>query len=128
MNVADFTSEHARWQAVENRDARADNAFVFAVVTTGIFCRPSCRARRPLRENVRFYPDASAASAAGFRPCKRCQPAGLPPQAQKAQRIAAACRLMEQSDTPLTLAALAESATMSPYHFHREFKAVTGLT
>lgn len=71
MNVADFTSEHARWQAVESRDARADNAFVFAVVTTGIFCRPSCRARRPLRENVRFYEDASAASAAGFRPCKR---------------------------------------------------------
>ncbi len=68
MNVADFTSEHARWQAVESRDARADNAFVFAVVTTGIFCRPSCRARRPLRENVRFYEDASAASAAGFRP------------------------------------------------------------
>ncbi|EPH6762512.1 bifunctional DNA-binding transcriptional regulator/O6-methylguanine-DNA methyltransferase Ada [Cronobacter dublinensis] len=128
MNIADYTSEHARWQAVENRDARADNAFVFAVVTTGIFCRPSCRARRPLRANVRFYPDAAAACAAGFRPCKRCQPAGLTPQAQKAQRIAAACRLMAQSETPLTLAALADSAAMSPYHFHREFKAVTGMT
>ncbi|ALB63402.1 ADA regulatory protein / Methylated-DNA--protein-cysteine methyltransferase [Cronobacter condimenti 1330] len=128
MNVAEFTSEHARWQAVENRDVRADHAFVFAVVTTGIFCRPSCRARRPRRENVRFYPDAAAACEAGFRPCKRCQPAGLTPQQQKAQRIADACRLMAQSETPLTLAALADNAAMSPFHFHREFKALTGMT
>ncbi len=78
MNVADFTSEHARWQAVESRDARADNAFVFAVVTTGIFCRPSCRARRPLRETYVFirmpapparqvFAPANAASRQGSR-------------------------------------------------------------
>lgn len=128
MKRDDFTSEQARWQAVESRDARADERFVFAVVTTGIFCRPSCRARRPLRDNVRFYPDAAGALAAGFRPCKRCQPDKTPPQQQKAMRIAAACRQMETSAAPLTLAELAQNAAMSPYHFHRLFKSVTGLT
>ena len=128
MKREDFTSEQARWQAVERRDAQADERFVFAVVTTGIFCRPSCRARRPLRANVRFYPDAAGALAAGFRPCKRCQPDKAPPEQQKAMRIAAACRLMASSDAPLTLAELAQNAAMSPYHFHRQFKAVTGLT
>lgn len=128
MKRDNFSSEQARWQAVQARDAQADDAFVFAVVTTGIFCRPSCRARRPLRENVRFYQDAAAAQAAGFRPCKRCQPDNAPPQAQRAARVAAICRLMETSDAPLTLATLAEQAAMSPWHFHRLFKSVTGVT
>ncbi|MDQ9204911.1 Ada metal-binding domain-containing protein [Cronobacter sakazakii] len=75
MNVADFTSEHARWQAVESRDARADNAFVFAVVTTGIFCRPSCRARRPLRENVRFLRRCQRRQRGRFSPLQTL-PAG----------------------------------------------------
>lgn len=128
MKSDEYTGDQARWQAVENRDAGADGAFVFAVITTGVFCRPSCRARRPLRDNVRFYPDAADAQAAGFRPCKRCQPDKAPPPQQRAMLIAAACRLMEKSDAPLTLAALAQNAAMSPYHFHRLFKAVTGLT
>ena len=110
-----------------NRDAKADGQFVFAVQTTGIFCRPSCRARHALRQNVRFYPDAEAAQAAGYRPCKRCQPGNLSPEQQKIDKVTKACRLLEQ-DTPVTLEALAEAVAVSPYHFHRLFKSVTGVT
>lgn len=116
-----------RWLAVINRDTNADGQFVFAVQTTGIFCRPSCRARHALRRNVRFYPDAEAAQAAGYRPCKRCQPGNLSPEQQKIDKVAKACRLLEQ-DTPVTLEVLAEAVAVSPYHFHRLFKSVTGVT
>ncbi|MFP5595256.1 bifunctional DNA-binding transcriptional regulator/O6-methylguanine-DNA methyltransferase Ada [Kluyvera sp. 142486] len=116
-----------RWQAVMNRDAHADGQFVFAVQTTGIFCRPSCRARHALRQNVHFYPNAQAALDAGFRPCKRCQPDSLSPEQQKIDKVAEACRLLEQ-DSPVTLETLAEAVAVSPYHFHRLFKSVTGVT
>lgn len=115
------------WQAVLDRDTHADGQFVFAVVTTGIFCRPSCRARHALRQNVRFYADAPAALAAGFRPCKRCQPAGLSPQMKYADLVARACRLLEQ-DTPVTLDKLAHALGVSPFHLHRLFKSATGMT
>lgn len=120
-------TDEDRWQAVLNRDAEADGQFVFAVQTTGIFCRPSCRARHALRHNVRFYPDADAAQAAGFRPCKRCQPNALAPEQQKIDKVAYACRLLEQ-ESPITLDALAQAVAVSPYHFHRMFKSVTGMT
>ncbi|MEO3739679.1 bifunctional DNA-binding transcriptional regulator/O6-methylguanine-DNA methyltransferase Ada [Kosakonia sp. WA-90] len=126
MNNAILTDEQ-RWQAVLARSPQADGQFVFAVLTTGIFCRPSCTARHALRQNVRFYPDAQSAVAAGFRPCKRCRPDTLHPQQQRLDKIAAACRLLEQ-DAPVTLARLAEQAAMSPYHFHRLFKSATGMT
>ena len=71
MKNPTFITDEDRWQAVLARDPRADDRFVFAVQTTGIFCRPSCRARRALRKNVHFYPDAHHAEQAGFRPCKR---------------------------------------------------------
>ena len=74
MKNATCLTDDQRWQSVLARDPNADGEFVFAVRTTGIFCRPSCRARHALRENVSFYADASEALAAGFRPCKRCQP------------------------------------------------------
>lgn len=115
------------WQAVCERDARADGQFVFAVLTTGVCCRPTCRSRRALRENVRFYPDVATAQAEGFRPCKRCQPEKSDPQQQKVEKVAAACRLLEQ-ETPMTLEALARQAALSPFHFHRLFKSVTGMT
>lgn len=116
-----------RWQAVLDRNPDADGHFIFAVITTGIYCRPSCRARHALRENVRFFPDADSARAAGFRPCKRCQP-DLPAAGQhRLDKIEQACRLLEQ-DTPVTLDALARQVAMSPYHFHRLFKATTGMT
>lgn len=116
-----------RWQAVCDRDANADGQFVFAVLTTGICCRPSCRSRRALRENVRFYPDVEAAVADGFRPCKRCQPDNIDPQQQKVDKVARACRLLEQ-DAPVTLETLAQALAVSQFHFHRLFKSVTGMT
>ncbi len=120
-------TDERRWQAVCERDARADGQFVFAVLTTGVCCRPTCRSRRALRENVRFYPDVATAQAEGFRPCKRCQPEKSDPQQQKVGKVAAACRLLEQ-ETPMTLEALARQAALSPFHFHRLFKSVTGMT
>ncbi|MGY5956191.1 bifunctional DNA-binding transcriptional regulator/O6-methylguanine-DNA methyltransferase Ada [Kosakonia sp. BK9b] len=122
-----FVADEQRWQAVLARNPEADDQFVFAVLTTGIFCRPSCTARHALRQNVRFYPDAGHAAAAGFRPCKRCQPDKAHPQQQRLEKIARACRLLEQ-EQPITLAALAEQLAMSPYHFHRLFKSITGMT
>lgn len=127
MTSHTFYTDDERWQAVLNRDDHADGQFVFAVQTTGIFCRPSCRARHALRQNVRFYADASAALAGGFRPCKRCQPDNLSPEQQKIAKVAHACRLLEQ-EQPVTLDALAQAVAVSPYHFHRLFKSVTGLT
>lgn len=120
-------SDEQRWQAVQTRDTRQDGKFVFAVITTGIFCRPSCPARHPLRENVRFFPDAGAAQEQGFRPCKRCQPTKHD-ATPVVERIRLACRKMSESDKPLPLAAVAQAVSLSPYHFHRQFKAVTGLT
>ncbi|HCR3981407.1 TPA: bifunctional DNA-binding transcriptional regulator/O6-methylguanine-DNA methyltransferase Ada [Kluyvera ascorbata] len=127
MTIDTLHTDEARWQAVLDRDAKADGQFVFAVLTTGIFCRPSCRARHALRQNVRFFSDASAALAGGFRPCKRCQPDALSPEQQKIAKVAHACRLLEQ-DSPVTLDALAQAVAVSPYHFHRMFKSITGVT
>ncbi|HDT0386637.1 TPA: bifunctional DNA-binding transcriptional regulator/O6-methylguanine-DNA methyltransferase Ada [Klebsiella aerogenes] len=125
--IADMTNDDRRWQAVCERDASADGQFVFAVLTTGVCCRPSCRSRRALRENVCFYADVEAAKAAGYRPCKRCRPDNLDPDQQRVEKVAAACRLLEQ-EAPITLEALAQQLAVSPFHFHRIFKSVTGLT
>ncbi|ENK3379866.1 bifunctional DNA-binding transcriptional regulator/O6-methylguanine-DNA methyltransferase Ada [Escherichia albertii] len=120
-------TDDLRWQSVLARDPSADGEFVFAVRTTGIFCRPSCRAKHALRENVTFYADAGEALAAGFRPCKRCQPDKANAQQHRLDKITRACRLLEQ-ETPVTLDALAEQVAMSPFHLHRLFKATTGMT
>lgn len=116
-----------RWQSVVDRDADADGQFVFAVHTTGIFCRPSCRAKHALRKNVCFFADAQQAQTAGFRPCKRCQPDKDSAQQHRLDKIAHACQLLEQ-ESPLTLDDLAQQVAMSPYHLHRLFKATTGMT
>ncbi len=116
-----------RWQSVVDRDADADGQFVFAVQTTGIFCRPSCRAKHALRQNVSFFADARQALAAGFRPCKRCQPDKDSAHQHRLEKIAHACQLLEQ-ESPLTLDELAQQVAMSPYHLHRLFKATTGMT
>lgn len=116
-----------RWQSVVDRDVDADGQFVFAVQTTGIFCRPSCRAKHALRKNVRFFADAQQAQDAGFRPCKRCQPDKHSAQQHRLDKIARACQLLEQ-ESPLTLDELAQQVAMSPYHLHRLFKATTGMT
>lgn len=126
MNDTTLLDEQ-RWQAVLTRNAQADGQFVFAVLTTGIFCRPSCTARHALRQNVRFYPDVKSAISAGFRPCKRCQPDKPHPQQQRLDKVAKVCRLLEQ-DTPISLEQLASEVALSPYYFHRLFKSVTGMT
>ncbi|WP_460667022.1 bifunctional transcriptional activator/DNA repair enzyme AdaA, partial [Kribbella swartbergensis] len=118
----------ARWAALETRDRTADGTFVYAVHTTGIYCRPSCAARRPRTENVAFYPTCEAAERAGFRACLRCRPDGSSQQEKDTRVVVEACRLIEEAETLPALADLAEAVGLSPYHFHRVFKSVTGLT
>ncbi len=110
------------------KDAKADGTFVFAVRTTGVYCRPSCPSRPARRENVEFHLTGAEARAAGFRPCKRCKPDESSLREQHARLVAEACRLIEPATRAPTLETLARQAGMSPFHFHRVFKAVTGLT
>lgn len=117
-----------RWSAVATRDASADGRFVYSVRTTGVYCRPSCASRRAKPENVAFHETCEAAEAAGFRPCKRCRPdeAGL--AAERAAIVAKACRTIEDAEQQPSLEALARDCGLSAHHFHRMFKAATGLT
>jgi AraC family transcriptional regulator of adaptative response/methylated-DNA-[protein]-cysteine methyltransferase len=116
------------WRAVVSRDASQDGRFVFAVATTGVYCRPSCAARRPNRENVRFFPGPAQAEAAGFRACRRCRPATTePPEAVRAVRRAVAF-LEAHADEAVPLAILARVAGLSPFHFQRTFKKLLGVT
>ncbi len=115
-----------RWRATEQRDARYDGEFVYAVRSTGIYCRPSCPSRRPRRDQVRFFDDCARAEAAGFRPCRRCRPTEMPREKNLIQRIDDYVR--EHLDEPITLAMLGEACGLSPYHVQRTFKRLTGLT
>jgi len=120
--------EDARWAAVVARDTDCDGQFYYSVATTGVYCRPSCPARRPKRENVSFHNTAVAAATAGFRPCKRCKPDQPLAITQHVAKVAQACRLIEAAEESPTLQALANAVGLSPYHFHRLFKAATGVT
>ena len=117
-----------RWRAVRDRDAAFDGRLWYGVATTGIYCRPSCAARTPRPENVSFHLSCAAAEAAGFRACKRCLPRTGSPGARQAALVAQACRRIETAEREPTLAQLAAAAHLSPCHFHRVFKAQTGLT
>lgn len=123
-----FNTDEARWTAVVTRNADADDQFVYCVLTTGVFCRPSCPSRLARRENVRFHANCNEAALAGCRPCKRCQPDQPARTQQYAQLVADACRLIEAAETAPDLATLAQQAGLSRYHFHRIFKSVTGVT
>ena len=125
---AAFATEAARRAALAARDRRADGLFVYAVRTTGVYCRPSCAARPARPDNVSFHPTCEAAEAAGFRPCLRCRPNEPSREERQAQALARACRLIEEAETPPPLADLARAAGMSAFHFHRVFKAATGVT
>ncbi|MGZ3292871.1 MAG: bifunctional DNA-binding transcriptional regulator/O6-methylguanine-DNA methyltransferase Ada, partial [Xanthobacteraceae bacterium] len=118
----------ARWGAVRRRDCAADGTFVYSVRTTGVYCRPSCAARLPRRENVAFHETCADAERAGFRPCKRCRPNEPARADRQAAAVAAACRLIEEAEEVPSLDTLAQAADMSRFHFHRMFKAVTGVT
>lgn len=126
--IENYTNDGDRWEAVVNRNEQADGHFYYSVKTTGVYCYPSCAARLALRKNVDFHLSCKDAEKAGFRPCKRCKPDQLKPTERQASAITKACRFIEEAETPPTLKALAKSASMSAYHFHRIFKKVTGVT
>lgn len=118
----------ARWTAVLARDRASDGSFFYSVRSTGIFCRPSCPARRPKRSNVAFHDTAEEARGAGFRPCLRCRPELDAAPDSPDERIAVLCRIIEQAEAPPTLASLAARVGLSPFHLQRRFKAATGLS
>lgn len=122
------TSEDTRWAALVRRDRQADGAFWYGVKTTGIYCRPACPARLPRRANVQFFDDPAAAEQAGFRPCKRCQPGDQAPPPLHNDLVARACAMLDTTEPPPSLAALATAAGFSPAHFHRLFRTTTGIT
>ncbi|MEX5550836.1 bifunctional DNA-binding transcriptional regulator/O6-methylguanine-DNA methyltransferase Ada [Pseudomonas pergaminensis] len=117
-----------RWAAILARDPKADTLFVYGVKTTGVYCRPSSASRLPRPENIEFFDTPAQAEAAGYRASKRAAGDQTQLAAQHAQLVADACRHIEQADTPPSLNVLALQANLSPFHFHRVFKAVTGLT
>jgi AraC family transcriptional regulator of adaptative response/methylated-DNA-[protein]-cysteine methyltransferase len=116
-----------RIRAVYSRDQQAHNAFIYAVKTTGIYCRPTCPSRRPKQENILIFDASSDAENAGFRPCKRCAP-HIHTVSTVDGRIVSACRVIERSDQNPPLAQLAQSVGLSPFHFHRLFKQTLGVT
>ena len=121
-------ADETRWEAVVARDASQDGKFVFAVSSTGVYCRPSCPARRPRRENVDFFLRPENAEQAGYRACLRCRPKALSGNGQ-ADSVKAICRFIEQHlDEPITLARLGREFHRSPFHLQRRFKVVLGIT
>lgn len=124
---ADFLDAAHCWQAVQTRDRAADGRFVYAVRSTGVYCKPSCPSRPARRENVSFHADPAAARAAGYRACKRCKPDGEQADGARAG-IVRACRAIEAAEELPDLASLAALAGLSRFHFHRQFKAATGVT
>jgi AraC family transcriptional regulator of adaptative response/methylated-DNA-[protein]-cysteine methyltransferase len=123
-----FLNDDARWEAVRRRDPAADGVFYYSVRTTGVYCRPSCAARLAHRENIAFHLTCDDAEHAGFRPCKRCQPKQSGRAERHAGAVAKACALIEAADEMPSLDALAGAAGLSRFHFHRVFKAITGVT
>jgi len=122
------TADDPRWSAVVARDAARDGEFVFAVSSTGVYCRPSCAARRPRRENVQFFLRPEQAEQAGYRACLRCRPKSFSGNAES-DSVKAICRFIEQHlDEPLTLDRLVKEFHQSPFHLQRRFKAVLGIT
>lgn len=121
--------EEQYWQAVMSRDSGLDGAFVYAVRSTGIYCRPSCPSRRPERGQVRFFAQPDAAEQAGFRACKRCRPREASSREEQVAIVQQLCRYMEEHlESTLTLNDLGEQAHLSPFHLQRMFKSVMGIT
>jgi len=120
--------DEQRWSAVLARDARSDGEFVFGVSSTGVYCRPSCAARRPRRENVRFFAGPQAAEQAGYRACLRCHPRARSGN-HEADSVKAICRFIEQHlDESLTLERLGREFHQSPFHLQRRFRTALGIT
>jgi AraC family transcriptional regulator of adaptative response/methylated-DNA-[protein]-cysteine methyltransferase len=121
--------EQIAWAAVQARDKALDGRFFFGVLTTGVYCRPSCPARSPRRENVRFYETPEAAEADNLRACLRCRPLASVGRDPAAAKIATLCRYLEEhADEPVSLKDLAELVGLSRFHLQRSFKAITGVS
>lgn len=127
-SVLAFASDVDRWQALVNRDPAFDGVFFYSVQTTGVYCRTVCPSKLALRKNVRFHATCRDAEKAGFRPCMRCTPNERSLDERHAGIVVKACRMIEQSDESISLEKLAEAVGMSRHHFHRLFKAQTGVT
>ena len=125
---ADVLTDDDRYAAVSRRDGAFDGRFFYGVRTTGVYCRPSCAARLALRKNVSFHFSCAAAEIAGFRPCKRCRPNEASQQERHAEIVRQACRLIDQAEEIPSLEDVAREVGVSPFHFHRVFKQVTGVT
>lgn len=119
-------NERDCWEAIGRRDAQFDGRFVYAVLTTGIYCRPSCPARTPRRENVRFFADPGAAREATYRACKRCRPDSAEGEVERLSELADYLR--EHADQSISLAQLAVRAQLSPAHLQRRFVALFGVS
>jgi AraC family transcriptional regulator, regulatory protein of adaptative response / methylated-DNA-[protein]-cysteine methyltransferase len=117
-----------RWAAVQQRDTAQDGHFVYAVRTTGVYCRPSCPSRPARRDNVSFFDSNALARQAGYRACLRCKPDDATADSARRRLVLEACATLEHSESGVKLDALAQSAGMNPHHFHRVFKSVIGLT
>ncbi|HEY3178554.1 MAG TPA: bifunctional DNA-binding transcriptional regulator/O6-methylguanine-DNA methyltransferase Ada [Casimicrobiaceae bacterium] len=126
--LAAATVSDPRWAAVVARDPKADGTFFYSVATTGVYCRPSCGARAARPENVRFHLTAADAERAGFRPCRRCKPDQPGLAEQHSVQVTELCRIIENAEHAPSLDELAARAGLSPYHVHRIFKKITGLT
>jgi AraC family transcriptional regulator of adaptative response/methylated-DNA-[protein]-cysteine methyltransferase len=126
MNSTATIHVDPRWASLVARDR--DVSFYYSVSTTGVYCRPSCASRLPNPKNVRFHPTIEDAERAGFRACKRCRPDRASLEQLHAAKVADICRVIEAADRMPRLSALAKRAGLSPYHFHRVFKTVTGVT
>jgi AraC family transcriptional regulator of adaptative response/methylated-DNA-[protein]-cysteine methyltransferase len=123
-----FATDDERWRAVLARDPRAEDVFWLGVTSTGIFCRPTCAARRPHREHARFFESRVAAQAAGFRPCRRCRPTDE--ARTQLDVVAQACRILDADDgaDPVTLEELGRRVGWSPFHLQRTFRRIVGVT
>jgi AraC family transcriptional regulator of adaptative response/methylated-DNA-[protein]-cysteine methyltransferase len=117
------------WNAVLSKDRKFDSRFVFAVSSTGIYCRPSCPSRRPKRENVSFFALPAAAESAGFRPCLRCRPDDVRPTDPQVEMVQQVCRMIEANDgAPITLEVLSDKVGVSSFHLQRTFKNIIGMS
>jgi AraC family transcriptional regulator, regulatory protein of adaptative response / methylated-DNA-[protein]-cysteine methyltransferase len=124
----DLVEQDPRWIALISRKADSDGEFFYAVKTTGVYCRPSCPARLPRPEHVSFYTSCDEAEHAGFRPCKRCKPTQPSLAMRQSALMQSACRMIEASESVLTLSELAARLELSAYHFQRLFKRCIGVT
>jgi AraC family transcriptional regulator of adaptative response/methylated-DNA-[protein]-cysteine methyltransferase len=121
-------ADDPRWARIVARDKTADGHLWYSVLTTGVYCRPSCPSRTTNPKNVQFHDTLESARATGCRPCKRCNPDGPSIEAENASLVAKACRIIEESEEEPSLKDLADEIGRSPSYFHRLFRASTGLS